>query len=224
MNRLAKTILGMTLATLGTAAILGKKPALEDYSNIAPEIEYSADKQCQRDAIVAKSERFLGRPYFSQENPESLSCIDVFVRSACGLEEKLRDDYEHLPDPEKRYAAIDLRVPIYVANAKALTGDDFKNSPENPFFTRRIQNVLRYQQAHGLFFKPEQQAPQPGMMVYWIKQGDHFPTHAGVVTKTKGNQITEVIHASTSKGKVVKCPVEAIANAGYAIYGFGDAP
>ena len=223
MNGLAKTILGMSIIGLSAGAILTKKPDLESYAAIAPRINYSAEKQVQRAVIVANAEHLLGRPYFSQENPGSVSCIDVFVRSACELEERLRDDYSHLAHPEKRYASIDLRVPVYVANAKAIFGDNFKNTPDNPFFTRRIQNVLRYQQAHGLFFQPEEQTPQPGMIVYWRKLRNNFPTHAGVVTKTNGNEITEVIHASTSKGKVVKCPAETIVNAGYAVYGFGDA-
>ncbi|GEM_PF-6322908 len=224
MNRLAKAMLGISLIGMSAGAILSRKPDLESYATIAPRIDYSAERQAQRKVIVVNAERLLGRPEFSQENPDSVSCIDVFVRSACGLEERLKDDYNHLAHPEKRYASIDLRVPVYVANAKAIFGNDFQNTPDNPFFTRRIQNVLRYQQANGLFFKPEEQTPRPGMIVYWRRLINDFPTHAGVVAKTNGNEITEVIHASTSKGEVVRCPAQTIADAGYAVYGFGDAP
>ncbi len=222
MNRLAKSLVAISLVGMTAGTILSKKPDLEEYSKVTPQIEYSTQKQAQRNTIVANAEHLLGRPYFSQENPESLSCIDVYVKSVCGLEEQLRNDYHSLPIPERRYASLDLRVPTLMANVKALVSNDFNNTPNNPFFVRRIQNVIRYQQAHGLFFKPNENCPQPGMIVYWAKRNSDFPTHAGVIVSVNGDQVREVIHASATKGKVMRSSEQNIEDAGYYIYGFGD--
>ena len=213
--------------------------------SIEPRLKEDSSEESLRKRIVEAAESLVGKPYLSDENRDGVVCIDVYVKAleqaGIGIEQMIREDYAASP---RRYSNNDTRFPLLVRQAKGAVdhlrkGGRKHNTPADEFFTRMIQNVVAYQKAHGLFYKPGKVTPKLGMAVYfsrnkWWKGLGTTPDHVGIISKLSDDgRIFEVIETSNSfnpnsdnykNGRVVRVPFSYITNQGYHLAGFGDAP
>ena len=195
------------------------------YSNFKTPESTDTSPNIENKLVVKNAESMIGQPYFSKENPENPSCIDVYVRSA-----KMADDItthaENNPDLYSRHneRSSTVRQNIeYLLDAVGIT--DFDNTPDNDMFARRIQNVMSYQIAHDQFQPDADSKVAPGCLIYFSDGDKAVPTHAGIVSKVDENgKPTEIIHASYSRQKVVRDPLSRLLDSGLEISGYGTAP
>ncbi len=177
--------------------------------------------------VVEKARSFLENPYFTVEQPDSLSCIDVVVGAydpVDGSRKRMSESYQANPS---FFTNLDMRDQSGLErNAKWLltlvTGDG--NNPSNPYFTRRLANFLAYQSNGETFFTPDQVPnPSPGMCVYYCKPQESFPSHIGIISGILPNGDFSVIQASSSQNKVIESANQAYMQkvGGLEVFGYG---
>jgi hypothetical protein len=175
--------------------------------------------------VLANARDMMGLPYFSKDNPENPSCIDVFVRAA-GLEKTIT---EHAILHKNIYSTSNERLDGWKKGAAYILDlfgiNNFNNVPENPMFARRIQNVITYQQACGLYQPNINANVALGWIVYFSNGKSKVPTHAGIVSAVDNNKKpTKVIHASYTRKKVVEDSIKTLIESGLKVVAYGAPP
>jgi hypothetical protein len=177
------------------------------------------------DSIVEEARELIGLKV-----PEEMVCTDVYVKAveAAGynLSGEMVDHFRHLKKrrsfhfgsaPEV-YSKFDMRYRWGLRQLKSLIEllnpkDRFVNNADDPYFTRRIQNVKAWQKCDGKYYKAEEKPRlEPGMAIYWMPRHQGWqkithskePTHMGIITEVKDGIVTKVIHASYRAGTVIE--------------------
>lgn len=157
-----------------------------------PDIAAAKDprKHELRKTAVREALAMVGTPMQSATNPDGVLCCDVAFRPwdrACGIGEMMIADYRSLDHPATRYPALydDRRCNIR-KNAKwivdALSGTP-KNTPVNPYFLRRINNLAAFLKSRGLYYRPGETEPRPGMLAFFQRPRDRAPTHVALIVE-----------------------------------------
>lgn len=196
-------------------------------------------KEPARTQAVRVALAMVGRTMPETEGAEGVLCCDVAFEpwdAACGIRRRIVDDYYSLQNPASRYPArYDVRRCPIRKNAKWIVdtlSSTPRNSPENPFFLRRINNLAAYLRARRLYYPPESIAPRPGMIAFFQRPRDSAPTHVAMIVSRSECGEMEVVQTSGSYDgdgdgapdfKVVRVPMSYVTDR-TRLVAYGDVP
>lgn len=189
-----------------------------------------------RQLAVAEARRMIGLRMPDEDNPSGVLCCDVAFgpyNHACKINEKLRADYYALADPTTRYPRLyDVRRCTIRKNLKFIADiarGETPNTPETPYFFRRINNLAAYLKSRGCFYGPDDVSPKCGMIVFFQRPGDSAPTHVAMISQIADGKIHVIQTSATYDGdtdsrpdlRVVEVPL-AYVLARTTLVGYGD--
>ncbi|MDO8480797.1 MAG: hypothetical protein Q7S65_03170 [Nanoarchaeota archaeon] len=211
------------LASILAAATIIGVAATQKYSNFNLPSNPDIHRIDQAD-VAEKAKSYLGAPY-SVDRSKGMVCTDVYVESA-GLTETLIEAARTHPE---QYSPFNERLVTFSQNiafvAERLGVVQFDNTPENPQFPRRIQNVLSFQASNGTFTANPHAAVNPGYAVYFSQDSSGVPSHMGVVESVSPDgRPNDILHASSTAGKVIQESLVSILGKGYQVAGYGHLP
>jgi len=175
---------------------------------------------------VRVAQNMIGLPMPKSDEGDGVLCCDIAFRPydvACNISTQIVNDYWALSEPTVRYPfRRDRRRCPLRQNIKWIFDSvvgSHPNTPENPYFLRRINNMISYLKSRGCYYPPNKIKVLPGMLLFFQRDHDFAPTHVAIVAKCPSDSLPEVIATSGSYDcnqdgkpdlKVVELPLKYI--------------